>query len=71
MLRKGDKKRKFFHKMTNAHSRRNSLVRVKIENGWLIEEGEIKEVVVRHFRNLLTASNDWRLGVDGSDWKSF
>ena len=64
-LREGDKNTKFFYKMTNAHSRRNSLVRVKIENGWLTEEGEIKEAVVRHFRNLLTASNGWRLGVDG------
>ena len=64
-LREGDKNTKFFHKMANAHGRRNSLVRVKIENDWLTKEGEIKEVVVGHFWNLLTASNDWRLGVNG------
>ena len=51
--------------MANAHRRRNSLARVKIENGLLTEEGEIKEAMVGHFRNLLTDSNDRRPGVDG------
>ena len=55
--------------MANTHRRRNFLVRVKTENDWLTEEGEIKEAAVGHFWNLLTTSNDWRPGVDGFPFK--
>ena len=54
-LREGDKNTKFFHKMANARRRRNSLVKVKIKNGWLIEEGEIKEAVIGAFLEFINS----------------
>ena len=30
LLKEGDRNTNFFHKMTNAHKRRNSLVKIKI-----------------------------------------
>lgn len=36
-----DKNTEFFHKMANAHKRRNFMTRVKVYGGWFIEEDEI------------------------------
>ncbi|RVW27199.1 hypothetical protein CK203_092563 [Vitis vinifera] len=49
-LKKGDRNMRFFHKMTNAHRRRNDVDKIKINGVWLSEENEIKEGVVRSFR---------------------
>lgn len=52
-LKEGDKNIGFFHKMANAHRRRNYLVRIKI-NGHQVSEGrKIKEGVVQVFQSLL------------------
>ena len=68
-LKEWDKITKFCHKMANAHQRKNSLARVKIEDGWLTEEEKINEAVVGHFHNLLTAPDVWRPGVNGFQFK--
>ena len=50
--------------MVNAHRRRNSLTRIKINGSWLTEEIDIKERVVQAFQTLLFDSEDWRPSID-------
>ena len=57
-LKKGDRNMRFFHKMANAHRRRNNVDRIKINSVWLLEENEIKEGVVRAFLSLLSNPGD-------------
>lgn len=49
MAEKWDKYVRFFHKMTNAHRRRNHLSMVKINGVWSNKESEMREQVVRDF----------------------
>lgn len=66
-LKAGDKNTGFFHKMANAHRRRNSLVRIKINRHWAPEESEIKDSVVQAFQSLVFENGDWHpncLGLD-------
>ena len=44
----------FFHKMANAHRRRNNVNKIRINGVWILEENEIKEGVVNAFRSLLS-----------------
>ena len=64
-LKEGDKNARFFHKMTNAHARRNLLTKVKINGVTLTNEDEIKVGVCRAYQSLLLESGDWRLSVRG------
>ena len=64
-LKEGDKNTKFFHKMANAHSRRNQLNRIKVNERCLTEESEIKEEVGRNFQELLIDPGDWKPSIDG------
>ena len=57
-LKEGDKNIGFFHKMANAHKRRNYVDKIKINGVWLSKENEIKEGVVRAFRSLLSNPRD-------------
>ena len=57
-LKRGDRNMRFFHKMANAHRRRNNVDRIKINSVWLLEENEIKEGVVRAFLSLLSNPGD-------------
>ena len=50
--------------MVNAHRRRNSLTRIKINGSWLTEEIDIKERMVQAFQTLLFDSEDWRPNID-------
>ena len=54
-LREGDRNTSFFHKMANAHRRRNLLSRVKINGSWLTEENVVRNGVVNEFKLLLFA----------------
>lgn len=65
----GDRNTGYFHRMTNAHKRRNWLVKIKINSSWLLEENEIKEGMARAFQNLLTESGDWRPSLKGLDFE--
>ena len=40
---------RFFHKMANAHKRRNNVDIIRINGVWLSEENEIKEGWSVHF----------------------
>ena len=56
----GNKNTDFFHKMTNAHRRRNSLVRIKTNGNWVSMESKIKVGMVHIFQSLLAENGDWR-----------
>ena len=51
-LKRGDNNTRFFHRMANAHSRRNRLSRVKVNGCWFTEENDLKASVVGAFHNL-------------------
>ena len=53
-LKKGDRNTGFFHKMANAHRRRNNVERIKINRVWLTEENGIREGIANAFRLLLS-----------------
>ena len=57
-LKEGDRNTGFFHKMVNAHRRRNSVDRIRINGVWLTKENEIKKGIVNAFRSLLSNSGD-------------
>ena len=64
-LKEGDNNTKFFHRMANAHSRRNWLSRLKVDDCWHTEELDLKNSVVGAFKNLYTEEGGWRPGVEG------
>lgn len=64
-MKEGDRNTSSFHKIANAHRRRNSLARIKINGTWLSKKNDIKEGVVRAFQNLLTDTRDWRPSLVG------
>ena len=51
--------------MANAHSRRNWLSRLKVDDCWHMEELDLKNSVVGAFNNLYTEEGGWRPGVEG------
>ena len=48
-LKEGDRNTSFFHKMANAHKRRNHMSRLKINGVWYNECAGLKEQVVSAF----------------------
>ena len=42
---RGDRNTRYFHRMANAHKRRNWLRKIKINRMWCLEENEIQEGV--------------------------
>ena len=57
-LREGDRNTSYFHCMTTAHQRVNSLDRVKINGVWLSKEQEVREGVANAFQQLLSENSD-------------
>ena len=51
-LKEGDNNTIFFHRMTNAHSRRNWMSRLKVNGCWHSEENNLKNSVVGAFQKL-------------------
>lgn len=45
-LKKGARNTRFFHRMDNAHRKRNSLAKIEINGSWLTKDADIKEGVV-------------------------
>ena len=58
-LKEDDKNMGFFHKIVNAHRRKNNVDKIRINGVYLSEETEIKERVVNAFRSLLSNPWDW------------
>ena len=59
-LKEGDRNTGFFHRMANAHRRRNCLKSISINDRKLDKEAEIKEGLVNAFQNFLSAPGGWR-----------
>ncbi|RVW77097.1 Transposon TX1 uncharacterized 149 kDa protein [Vitis vinifera] len=53
-LKEGDRNTGFFHKMANAHRRRNNVDRIKINGAWLTEENGIRKGIANVFSALET-----------------
>ncbi|WJZ80362.1 hypothetical protein VitviT2T_000290 [Vitis vinifera] len=64
-LKEGDRNTGYFHKMANAHRRRNNVDRIKINGAWCLEENEIREGIGNAFKLLLSSSGDWRPSISG------
>ncbi|RVW32476.1 hypothetical protein CK203_081299 [Vitis vinifera] len=64
-LKEGDNNTKFFHRMANAHSRRNWLSRLKVDDCWHKEELDLKNSVVGAFNNLYIEEGGWHPSVEG------
>ena len=58
-LKEGDKNTGFFHRMANAHRRRNCFNSICINGRKLVKEEDIKEGLVNAFKNLLSAPGGW------------
>ena len=57
-LKEGDRNTGFFHRMENAHRRRNNMDRIRINGVWNSEENGISEGIVNAFRSLPSNSGD-------------
>ncbi|RVW85327.1 putative ribonuclease H protein [Vitis vinifera] len=64
-LREGDKNTGYFHRMANAHRRRNAMERVKISGVWLSEERTVRTGIVDAFHRLLTEDSEWKADIGG------
>ena len=64
-LREGDRNTRYFHRMTTAHRRRNSLDRIKINGVWLSEEQEVRTGIADAFKQLLTKDLEWKADIGG------
>ena len=68
-LKEGNINTKFFHKMANAHRKRNQLNRIKVNGRSLTKESEIKEEISRNFQALLTDPGEWKPSIDGLNFE--
>ena len=59
-LKEGGRNTGYFHRMANAHRRRNCLRKISINDIRLDKEAEIKEGLIAAFKNLLLALRLWR-----------
>ena len=57
-LKEEDRNTRFFHRMANAHRRRNCFKSISINGRKLDKEADIKEGLVDAFQNLLSAPGD-------------
>ena len=64
-LKEEDNNTKFFHRMTNAHNRRNWLSKLKVNGCWHTEENDLKNSVVGAFQKLYSEEGGWRPCIDG------
>ncbi|RVW34155.1 Transposon TX1 uncharacterized 149 kDa protein [Vitis vinifera] len=67
VAQEGDRNTGYFHRMTNAHRRNNSLDRIMINGEWLTEDQEVREGIVNAFQILLSEEpgGDKAPGPDG------
>ena len=64
-LKERDRNTGFFHRMTNAHKRRNNMDRIRINGVWHSEENGISEGIVNAFRSLLFNLGNWGPPLSG------
>ena len=66
-LREGDRNTGYFHRMANAHRRRQTMEKIKINGVWLTEEQEVRNGIVDAFQRLLTEDTEWKADIGGLD----
>ena len=59
-LKEGDRNTRLFHKMANAHRRKNRIGRIRINCVWFTVGQEMEEEILRAFENLLIDSGGWK-----------
>ena len=64
-LKEGGRNTGFFHRMANAHRRRNNMDRIRINGVWNSKENGISEGIINAFRSLLSNLGDWRPPLSG------
>ena len=64
-LKEGDRNTSFFHRMTNAHRRRNNMERIRINGVWKSEENGMSVGIVNAFRTLLSNPGEWHPSLAG------
>ena len=64
-LKEGDNNTRFFHRMANAHSRRNWLSKLKVNGCWYTEENDLKNSVVEAFQKLYYEEGGWLPCIEG------
>ena len=64
-LKEEDNNTKFFHRMANAHNRRNWLSKLKVNGCWYTEENDLKNSMVGAFQKLYSEEGVWRPCIDG------
>ena len=62
-LKEGDRNTRFFHRMANAHRRRNCLNSISINGRKYDSETNIKEGLVNAFQNLFSVPGGWRPSI--------
>ena len=55
-----DRNMRFFHRMANAHRRRDQMARVKIDGVWVTQDKDLRVAMGRAFQLLLFTNDDWR-----------
>ena len=64
-LKEGDRNTNFFHKMTNAHTKRNTVAKAKINGISITEKVDIREGIIQAFQKLLLEPpREWRPSVE-------
>ena len=64
-LKDRDNNTRFFPRMTNAHSRRNWLSKLKVNGCWHMKENDLKNIVVGAFQKLYSKEGVWCPCIDG------
>ena len=64
-LKEGDRNTGFFHKMANAHRRKNCLKKIKINGSWYEDETGVKTGIVEAFQGSLSNPGGWRPSLSG------
>lgn len=69
-LKEGDRNSKFFHKMANSHTRKNFIVKIKVNGEWIIGDRELREGVVGGFKSLFFEEEGWRPSIEGLSFET-
>lgn len=56
-LREGDANTKYFHRRINARRRKNHILRLKHNNGWVTEHERKEEIILEHFSSVIGKTN--------------
>lgn len=66
-LREGDRNTGYFHRMANAHRKRQTMEKIKINGVWLSGEQDVRNGIVDAFQRLLTEDSEWKADIGGLD----